>query len=590
MATFQEFHGISLAANSWIENLFVEQLSSDPVPVGPGRVWYNTTDKVFKQSTLDATGGVIVRVFATAEDLAAEVATLAGDISGLTADLAAEVTARAAADATLTADLAAEVTARIAADAALGNRIDALGNAFNYVGALVGGADAGTATDLSALPAGEKDSGDYYKVTTAGYFKVGTAQAAFYANVGDGLVFNITGTVDKIDNTDSTVDGTTDEIVVTGSADTGFIVGIDPVFNARVTAAEGGIAAEASARVAADTALQAALDAEVTARQATDANLASEISRATAVEGALVDLTTSAKSSLVAAINEQVTNLAAEASVRAAADVAEASARTAADATLTANLAAEVTARTAADATEASARAAADAALTTAVSDEASARAAADAALTANLAAETTARAAADTVLTDNLAAEVSARTAADATLTANLAAEVTARTAADATLTADLAAEVTARAAADVAEASARTAAIAAEASARAAADGDLSTLQTSDQSSLVAAINEVKVLAGDGVDAFRTQVNNARYVDQSVAAATSHTFVHNLGSFYVDVSVWIDRGDGVWRNDMAGVSILSADSIKVDLTAARNVMVTVENMSQFISGNPAP
>lgn len=506
MATFQEYHGISLASNSWIENLFVEQLTNDPVPVGPGRVWFNTTDKKFKQSTLDATGGVIVRVFATEEDLLASVASLSSDISNLRTDLTAETSAREA------------------ADTALSNRIDALGNAFNYVGALTGGADVANAFDLSSLPADGKNSGDYYKVTTAGYFKVG-AGAEFFANVGDGLVWNTFGGVDKIDNTDSNVQGTTDYIAVTGSADTGFVVDIDTTFKARVTSLEGGVAAEEAAR------------------QATDAALAAEVSRATGVEGSLASLTTDAKSNLVAAINEVQSEIISETSARIAAVDAEASARAAADAQLTSDLAAETSARIAADTAETSARQAADAVLQAAIDAEQTARVAGDAALTASLAAETTARQAADAQLTSDLAAEVTRATAAEAALQA----------------------------------------AINTEASARAAADGDLSTLTTTAKTDLVSAINEVKSLAGDGVASLVTQLNSYRYTFTSSVAATSFTITHGLGSTLVDVCVWIDRGDGVWRNDMAAVSILDGTSVKVDLTAARNVRVTVEKMEAF-------
>lgn len=69
MATFQEFHGISLAPNSWIENLIVEKLPTDPFPIEHGRVWYNTKENKFKQSKLDENGVVIVLTFATEEEL-----------------------------------------------------------------------------------------------------------------------------------------------------------------------------------------------------------------------------------------------------------------------------------------------------------------------------------------------------------------------------------------------------------------------------------------------------------------------------------------------------------------------------------------
>ena len=128
-----------------------------------------------------------------------------------------------------------EAQTRQQADDDLGLRIDALGSAFNYVGTVNGGASAGAATDLSALT--EKDAGDYYKVGTAGHFVLAPA-ASFFANANDGLVFNLDGGVDLIDNTNSNVNGTADEIAVAGSSDTGFVVSIDPVFSGRVTALE----------------------------------------------------------------------------------------------------------------------------------------------------------------------------------------------------------------------------------------------------------------------------------------------------------------------------------------------------------------
>lgn len=128
-------------------------------------------------------------------------------------------------------DLVTETNARIAGDDALGLRIDALGSAFNYVGTLNGGANAGAATDLSTLA--EKDAGDYYKVAAAGYFVLAPA-AAFYANANDGIVFNLAAGVDLIDNTNSSVSGTANEISVSGSTDTGYTVALDSAFKTLV--------------------------------------------------------------------------------------------------------------------------------------------------------------------------------------------------------------------------------------------------------------------------------------------------------------------------------------------------------------------
>jgi hypothetical protein len=133
--------------------------------------------------------------------------------------------------------------------------VAALGNALNYVGTINGGADLQNAYDLSTLA--EKDAGDYYKVGTSGHFVYTSELEAttLFANSGDGLVFNLDGGIDKIDNTNSTVTGTANEIAVSGSTDTGFTVAIDPVFSGRVSTLESGLAQEIQDRTDADTAL-----------------------------------------------------------------------------------------------------------------------------------------------------------------------------------------------------------------------------------------------------------------------------------------------------------------------------------------------
>jgi len=106
--------------------------------------------------------------------------------------------------------------------------VSALGNALNYVSTIAGGSE-GSPTDLSALT--EKDTGDLYKVTTAGYFThTGLAQP-FYAKIGDAVVKNTTASGwDKFDNTDSEVTGTASRIAVSGSTDVGFTVDISTLY------------------------------------------------------------------------------------------------------------------------------------------------------------------------------------------------------------------------------------------------------------------------------------------------------------------------------------------------------------------------
>jgi len=138
----------------------------------------------------------------------------------------------------ITAGTGTDKWSKQASESYVDSQVSVLGNAFNYVTTVEGG-DVATPTDLSALPADDKDPGDYYKVTTSGYFTDGTN--TFYANANDGLVWNTTGTVDIIDNTNSTVAGTTDFISVTGTTDTGYTVDIDTAFKTRMSDAESDI-------------------------------------------------------------------------------------------------------------------------------------------------------------------------------------------------------------------------------------------------------------------------------------------------------------------------------------------------------------
>lgn len=249
---FPKFHGISLAQNGFIENLRVERLAADPVPAQAGRIWFNTTERKFKHSTLDELGAVIIRSFATEEDLVASiqavsdrVATIEGDY--VKKDGSVAFTGDVDAGSNKVVNVAAPVADTDAANkgyvdagiAAVEQQVAALGAAFNYVGTLAGGVDEASAFDMDTLEVGTKDAGDYYKISTAGWFKVGAAGVPFYVNSKDGLLWNTAGAVDVIDNTNSEVQGTAGEIAVTGSVDTGFTVAVDEAFKTRVSDLEG---------------------------------------------------------------------------------------------------------------------------------------------------------------------------------------------------------------------------------------------------------------------------------------------------------------------------------------------------------------
>lgn len=161
------------------------------------------------------------------------------------------------------------------------NAVNSLGNAFNLVANIDGGATAAAAFDLDSLT--EKDAGDYYAVTTAGYFE-SAAQAAFFANVGDGLVFDAAGQMFKIDNTNSTVAGVADFITVTGSADTGFTVDVATTFKDRATALETKVGTVALTTTAAN------LNAAVNEHDAEIGDVSTMTTMATTIAAAIAEL------------------------------------------------------------------------------------------------------------------------------------------------------------------------------------------------------------------------------------------------------------------------------------------------------------
>jgi hypothetical protein len=56
---FPKFHGIQLAEGSWIENLHINEVTSDPLIETTGKVWINSTQKTLKFST-EVNGEVVV--------------------------------------------------------------------------------------------------------------------------------------------------------------------------------------------------------------------------------------------------------------------------------------------------------------------------------------------------------------------------------------------------------------------------------------------------------------------------------------------------------------------------------------------------
>ena len=233
------YHGIELAANAQIHNLVYETRTADPASgeLTEGRQWYNSTQKMFKMAITDSNGAIVVRTYTTNEAMDVERARIAAlEAETLYADGRRAMTGDLDMSGNQIRNLSAPTNDN---DAATKVYIDdlfaSLGHAFEYCGTVQGGADASTATDMGALT--QKAAGDYYKVDVSGYVKIG-AGAAFYVNAGDSLVWNPSGGLDKFDNTNSEVSGTSDFISVSGSTDTGFTVDVDATFKGRVDTLE----------------------------------------------------------------------------------------------------------------------------------------------------------------------------------------------------------------------------------------------------------------------------------------------------------------------------------------------------------------
>jgi hypothetical protein len=285
---------------------------------------------------------------------------LAGD-TALGADLASEASARAAAVAALQASLSQEISARQAAVAAeeaariaavsaeaAARQVSDTAEAATRAAADENEAASRQAADAALQASLSQEISDRQAAVSAeasARAAADTAEAsarqaadaaemsARMAAVSAEASARMAGDADlqgKIDTEKSRIDS----ILLASSADKDSFAEIVTLINSVETTGDGALgtyvlsnnaalAAETSARQAADAQLTSDLAAEVSARQAADA---------------------------------------AEMSARAAADAAEMSARQAADAQLTSDLAAEASARAAADTAEASARMAADAA------------------------------------------------------------------------------------------------------------------------------------------------------------------------------------------------------------------------------------
>ena len=511
--------------------------------------------------------------------------------------------------------------------AILASQITALGNAFNYVGTIAGGADAGSATDM-ALQA-ENDTGDFYKVSTAGYFKHSTVTAAFFANVNDGIVFNSAGGIDKIDNTDSTVSGTTNYISVTGSADTGFVVDVAADFKTRMSDAEADIAQEIIDRGTADSAIQSELDATQTgaglgasgtytadattnyltaATSLKDAdkkldtqiktvadNLASEVTNRTNADSAIqteLDATqTGAGLGSDGAYTAPVGSnyLGSASSLKDADSKLDTQVKTVAD-----NLATEVTNRTNADsaiqteldATQTGAGLGSDGAYT--ADGTTNYIAAATSLKDADKKLDTKVKAVQDEVDATQTGAGLGTDGAYTANGSSNYLTAATSLKDADNKLDAQiktvadgLASEITNRTNADSAI---QTELDATQTGAGLGSDGTYSANGSSNYLTAAVSLKDADNKLDAKIKAMFDAINGANFYQEYSTAATEHTVEHGLNSAAITFTVMVDRdGSGDWRNDVVSVKHTDNNTLTVYLSVAKKIRVSVQKVADI-------
>jgi len=425
MANFPVFHGITLAANAYVENLNLEILSSDPVPVGAGRLWFNSTDKVVRYSALDSTGAVVVRTIKDAESAATELA----DVQ---AAIAAEEARATAAEGEIASDLSDEITRALAAEAALDAKID------QTKADLLGGIPPAVLDTIKELADALEGNPDIINVLEG---MIGDVQSNLDAETTRATAAEAGLADDIADEATARAAAVTAEAQARADADT--------ALDSRVTTVEGQVNGKIGNLSSLNTSDKSTL---VAAINEVNTGLSNEAARAAAAEQAVADDLADEVTRAQDAEQGLADDISSEATTRAAADVAlggridtEISDRQAADTALGGRIDTEISDRQAAVSAEATARASADTALGGRIDTEVSDRQAA-------VSAEATARQNADTALSGRIDDEVARATAAENAIAADLSSEVTRATAAENAIASDLSDEVTRATAAEAA------------------------------------------------------------------------------------------------------------------------------------------
>jgi hypothetical protein len=286
-------------------------------------------------------------------DLVAEASTARAAELLLTGNLASEASTARAAELVLRTDLASEVSRATGVEGALVNLETTVKT--NLVAA-INSLKAGAATDLSALQAlVDTINGSN---TTAGSFRKAIADVIDLAPDALNTLKEIAAYIEvnpsnPVSAIQAYVEQTISDLKGTVTASNDTLAEIEANLNAEISARQLAVSTEVQDRIADVNAEETrAMAAELVLRT----DLASEVSRATGVEGTLGSLTTTVKTNLVAAINSLVSATGTAVDTLTTDLAAEVLRATTAEGVLTTNLATEASTARAAEATELAAR------------------------------------------------------------------------------------------------------------------------------------------------------------------------------------------------------------------------------------------
>ena len=597
MARFQKFFGgVEIAENGYVKNLVVENLSSDPVSIVPGKLWYNSSENMFKACVVetddDGNETNVVKTFESKEEFDAFVAKLASTIAGEGSALVGYAGHAGANGVVSVQEGTLEASLNTIVDA-----IDGNAQAISDNAASTSEADAALQSELDTTQAGAglAEDGSYTADSAASYIADATTLADADSKLDAALKAEEEARIASDDALASDIatnylnKTSTDAQTVAGPVD----FAQDVYIGGNLTISGGTVTEIVTTELKVGDNV-VTLNSDLPEDTAPTETAGIEINRgsegvmpfiiwdesddiAKVITGKDEDgnwtLAPIATGGDAAALQEELDTTQAGAGLAEDGSyVADTASNYIAGATSLANADSLLDAQSKANADaivqETTDRTDADAAIQTEVdSVEAGAGLAEDGSYVADTAASyisgATSLAEADSKL------DAQSKANADA-----IAQEITDRTDADAAIQTEVdSVEAGAGLAEDGSYVVNENANYISGATSLADADNKLDT-QVKANADAIAQVS-------DDQETLKTELNNTRTTFEASDAATSYTITHNLGSQMIDVNVWVyDDSDGKWYNDSVVVSIVDDNTIQVDLTSAAKIRVTIVNV----------